>query len=179
MLRYKYVPLDDSFKCANKRGSLSIIKDGTIKFTHPKDFNDPFDCHPEIDFSKSVSKDSLKRICNAARYSPAKRLQEKPKMISKLQRNDDRYIEEMNNTFAVCCLSRNPLNLLMWAHYASGHAGFVVEFSIPIKSTTSDDLCCLVPFPVEYKNDIPRTARLKEYALTKGLGIGNTSKKSV
>lgn len=165
ILRYKYVPFDE--------GSLSIIKDGTMKFTHPKDFNDPFDCHPEIDFSKCHSKEFWRSIGNELGYSPAKRLQEMPKHIKKLERKRSNFIGKINSNIGVCCLSKNPLNLLMWAHYASLHTGFVIEFSIPIKSTTFDDLHCLVPFPVEYKKDKPIVndykSILREYALTKGI----------
>jgi len=53
ILRYKYLPIDGSFKEPfDKKGSLSVIKDGTIKFTHAKEFNDPFDCYPEVDLEK-------------------------------------------------------------------------------------------------------------------------------
>jgi len=59
----------------------------------------------------------------------------------------------------------------MWAHYATSHTGFVIEFSIPIKSTTYDDLNCLAPFPVEYKKEKPIITDhkfFKEQLLTKG-----------
>jgi Protein of unknown function (DUF2971) len=83
---------------------------------------------------------------------------------------------EFQNNIGVCCLSKNPLNLLMWAHYASCHTGFVVEFSIPIKerssdinATISEDLNCLVPFPVVYKKDKPIIGKIstKDFLLTK------------
>jgi hypothetical protein len=37
--RYKYLSFSEK--------SLRIIKSGTIKFTKPSEFNDPFDCDPE------------------------------------------------------------------------------------------------------------------------------------
>ena len=30
------------------QGSLKVLEEATIKFTNPKDFNDPFDCLPVI-----------------------------------------------------------------------------------------------------------------------------------
>lgn len=174
LLRYKYVPLDDSFKNPPeyKNGSLCIIKDGTIKFTDPREFNDPFDCHPEIDFSNSFRKDFWRNIGNEMGFSPAKRIQEKQKLIKKLERNNNIILENMKNNIGVCSLSRDPLNLLMWAHYASSHTGFVVEFSIPTKLTTHDDLECLFPFPVSYKINKPVVnnpdLRLETHVLTKG-----------
>jgi len=175
VLRYKYLPIDDSFKPPfDKKGSLSIIRDGTIKFTHPRDFNDPFDCHPEIDFNNFLSTEFLKKIGKGRkrRLSPAKRISEKPKIIALLKRNESVFREGINNGISICCLSRNPLQLLMWSHYASGHTGFVVEFFIPEIEPRSN-LNSLIPFPVEYKNDKPKVdnskSKLKEYVLTKGI----------
>jgi len=68
----------------------------------------------------------------------------------------------------------------MWAHYATSHTGFVIEFSIPIKSTTYDDLHCLVPLPIEYKKEKPIITDhkfLKNNYLLKGR-IGITNRKS-
>jgi hypothetical protein len=36
---YKYLPFSD--------GSLKILSEGTIKFSKPSEFNDPFDCAPD------------------------------------------------------------------------------------------------------------------------------------
>jgi len=175
ILRYKYLPVDDSFKEPfDKKGSLSVIKDGTIKFSHAKEFNDPFDCYPEVNLEK-LSKsfaEKEKNIGDVLGLSPAQRIQEKPKQLKKLERDFfSNLSEKLNNQIGICSLSRNPLNLLMWAHYATSHTGFVIEFSIPIKSTSFDDLNCLVPFSVEYKKEKPiiiSPKSLKEYALTKG-----------
>lgn len=179
MLRYKYLPIDDSFKEPfDIKGSLSAIKDGTIKFANAKTFNDPFDCYPEVDVNKlsdsiAGNKEFFKKIGSQLGLSPGQRIQEKSKQIKMLETH---YLknpaEILNNHIGICCLSRSPLNLLMWAHYATSHTGFVVEFSIPIKSTTYDDLHCLVPFPVEYKKEKPLiTDRkfFKQQLLIKGL----------
>ena len=37
---YKHVDATD--------GSLSIIRNGTLKFTKPQNFNDPFDCNQKL-----------------------------------------------------------------------------------------------------------------------------------
>ncbi len=178
IFRYKYLPVDESFKEPfDQKGALSVIKDGTIKFSHAKDFNDPFDCYPEVDLEKlsnsfAEKKEFFKNIGDVRGLSPAKRIQEKCKQLKKLERDFfNNPSEILNNQIGLCSLSRNPLNLLMWAHYATSHAGFVIEFSIPIKSTSFDDLNCLVPFPVQYKKEKPiiiSSKSLKEYALTKG-----------
>lgn len=157
-LRYKYCPFNE--------GSLSIIENGTVKFTNPKDFNDPFDCFPEID------EDSL-RILNEQRFEiitkeklsnvkvkPRNYFKVKNKHKAKLHQelSTERSIHKLNEEIGIFCLSRNPLNLLMWAHYASSHTGFVVEFSIPDNSVVLDnkeDIYNLVPLPVEYEHQKP------------------------
>ena len=181
ILRYKYVPLDNSFKAPfDEKGSLSIIKDGTMKFTHPKDFNDPFDCYPDVD-GKAISKEYeqnkefFKELGRRRNLSPAQRIQEKPKQLKKIEKAQN--IDELlNNKIGICSLSKNPLNLLMWAHYASSHTGFVMEFSVFNEHLSLNDaincsMTCLVPFPVTYKKEKPIvTSRdlFYEYLLTKG-----------
>jgi hypothetical protein len=182
VLRYKYVPLDTSFKAPfEEKGSLSIIKDGTMKFTHPKDFNDPFDCYPDVDakaISKAYGQDKafFKELGRRCQLSPAQRIQEKPKQLKKIEKNQNIY-EQLNNEIGICSLSKNPLNLLMWAHYASSHTGFIVEFAIPTEQISSlhDAIncvrTCLVPLPVMYKKEKPIIKKRKsfdEYFLTKG-----------
>ena len=46
MIRYKYLDYSE--------GSLCVISDGTMKFTAPKYFNDPFDCAPDFDPEKQA-----------------------------------------------------------------------------------------------------------------------------
>ncbi len=178
LLRYKYVPLDDSFKEPPdyKAGSLCIITDGTMKFSHPDEFNDPFDCRPDVDIraiskqvKKSISQEDIDQIIEheKGKLSPADRLIERRKYLNKQQFSEDDYFKIMNDRVGICSLSRNPLNLLMWAHYASKHTGFVVEFSVPtIISHESeqfktyedyyfDGFQLLIPLEVHYEKDKP------------------------
>jgi len=177
MLRYKYLPVDGSFKEPfDQKGALSVIRDGTIKFSHANEFNDPFDCYQEVDLnklSKSFSENEkfYKNIGDELRLTPAQRIIEKPKQRKKLENEFFSNLAEIfNNQIGICSLSRNPLNLLMWAHYATSHFGFVVEFSIP--SLLDSDCHCLVPFPVKYNNEKPIITHykcFKEHFLTKSL----------
>ena len=183
ILRYKYLPIDGSFQAPfDKKGSLSIIRDGTIKFSHPKEFNDPFDCYPEIDIQKVVSHASKKKhhfklIGYYQGLSPAQRIQEKPKQLKRLEKgwNDKSFTNLINDQIGICCLSRNPLNLLLWAHYATKHTGFVIEFSIPTESTSCDidTAYYLTPLRVDYSTVKPvitsgASDEFDKYFLTKG-----------
>lgn len=71
-------------------------------------------------------------------------------------------IEILNDEIGICSLSRNPLNLLMWAHYASSHTGFVVEFSVFNEHLPLNDAinCSMTCFLVTYKKDATHGAAL-------------------
>ena len=65
---------------------------------------------------------------------------------------DDESIEsltmryEINQSLACLCLSKNPLNVLMWSHYADKHQGFVVAIDTE-KAGFDDEAKCLITAP--------------------------------
>ncbi len=205
ILRYKYLAIDDSFKDEFAKGSLSIIRDGKIKFANPdrkidptgKVFNDPFDCNIDVDaiaIYKSIEKRPLssedKRGLDLAvqqngKLSPANRLLKRNELLAKNRNSFLKNYFEINKTFGICCLSRNPLNLLMWAHYAKDHTGYVIEFEISNEIPTAilietDNFKKLktvaenlYPLPINYEEEKPLIDTLDKEAffkhfLTKG-----------
>ena len=158
--RYKYLPFSD--------GALEIIKSGTIKFTSPLEFNDPFDSRPyitpeSIELIFSERPDLFKRAGKELGLSPAKRLQSKGKLLTTLRKNvlSGNFQHNLLKDTGIVCLSRAALNILMWSHYADSHRGFVVEFAIPKFGTRQDakqavDL--LVSFPVVYRTKRPHVS---------------------
>ncbi|MEA9392670.1 DUF2971 domain-containing protein [Acerihabitans sp. TG2] len=84
MILYKYVDLCTGMK---------IIKNPSVKFTHPYDLNDPFEITSS--FYETDDRD----------YS-----------------HEDNYRNHLNLSlcYGVLSLSRAPLNPLMWAHYSRG-----------------------------------------------------------
>lgn len=147
-------------------GALKVITEGTMKFTCPLEFNDPFDCFPYYDVSNI---DQLPRLrpdlFRAARHrlglSPAKMLEKKREWISTIRNRvrDPSFVVELIEKVGVVCLSRNALNIPMWSHYADYHRGFVVEFRIPVRGYLEDLAIAtdrLVPFPVSYKQERPK-----------------------
>lgn len=72
----------------------------TLKFSKPKDFNDPYELFLNTDFGG----DSEMLAC----YAEA--IGELPQLPT-------------------TCFSRSPIVVPMWAHYAYNHSGFVIEFS--------------------------------------------------
>ncbi|QSR35567.1 hypothetical protein CFI10_11265 [Marinobacterium iners] len=161
---YKYVPYNE--------GSLRIITENTLKYTHPSEFNDPFDCAPDID--PAIASDIVKYSLQSTRgrggdFTPAKRLMNKRKYARALQKKieDGTLWKEQIDSIGIVSLTTKPTNLLMWAHYANHHTGFVVEFKIPITAAkqawaelyaehiAQDAGRHLVAFKVEYTNDRP------------------------
>lgn len=134
-----------------------------MKFTRPSEFNDPFDCDPEMDESKHLKymmgrKDLLKKAGDGLGLSPGQRIQNKGVMLKRLEiaLRNGAFGQKIVNNVGICSLSRDPLNLLMWAHYAKDHTGFVIEFCIPIQAQTDEDaLKRLIPFEVKYEEEKP------------------------
>ena len=178
--RYKYLPFDE--------GSLRIITDGTIKFTPPSELNDPFDCAPDVDTSNiadylNTRSDLLKKAGEALKLSPAQLIEEKPTMIRRLEMAAEHgaFGQQAADKVGICSLTRAPLNLLMWAHYAQHHTGFAVEFDIPAVVTDVDKpptdrlLDWLIPQEVEYQASKPvvnffddKDVKTKKHFLVKG-----------
>jgi hypothetical protein len=94
MILYKYVPFDDG-----KR----ILENGSVRFTQPEFFNDPFD---------------LPYYPREASANPVGGIFDRLHTMGK---------EEIwkKNT-GILSLTRTPTNPLMWAHYADKHRGIVI-----------------------------------------------------
>lgn len=150
---YKHVRFSD--------GSLAILRNGTIRFTPPKDFNDPFDCVYGISNDHFHSAQELKKVIAQAgieKLSPAKRLllAKRVSHIQKKEMDDLSYFEKLHVNFGVCCLNHNPLNILMWSHYAKNHTGFLIEFKFSKKELSKGaGLLNFLPIPVNYVKMIP------------------------
>jgi hypothetical protein len=155
--RYKYLPFSE--------GALKTLLDGTIKFTCPLDFNDPFDCLPYYDkysieqYARSRP-DLLKAAGDLRGLSPSQRLQQKGQFVARLRNRvaDGSFAADLLRRVGVVSLSRDALSILMWSHYADFHRGFVLEFRIPTMGTHEDlrlSTSRLLPFPVEYSAERP------------------------
>lgn len=120
---YKYLSIDKP-----NHNSLCAIKDNVLKFTHPCNFNDPYDSMILIS------------------------LNNKPHL------DQDNFIDRFRKKYAICCFSADPLNILMWSHYANYHGGFVMEFKIEksVIDNTENILPTDYPFPIFYENTFPR-----------------------
>lgn len=128
--RYKYLP--------DMVGIKGVVLDGTIKFTHPSAFNDPFDCMPSSRLGSLANLQELNprlyEVWSAQSGSPAQRLlgREKSKRILREKIENGELLKRLLEQASVLSLSKIPDSILMWSHYADFHRGAVVEFKIPI-----------------------------------------------
>ena len=121
MSLYKYVTAE----------TLGYILDGSIRFTQPGGFNDPFELALEVynpcigdGVEKNFSFDVLSN----------ERLIDKYLLDSNFQHDNcndlfsRELISKLNHHIGILCLSRNHDSHLMWAHYADEYSGAVIEF---------------------------------------------------
>lgn len=137
---YKYVPFERK----------DILENGVIRFTQPGAFNDPFEMHPSFDL---MSKADMAALPDAPDRPGMKLLTPEAlgAMFSALReglrRETGRTVKgpgywSLNNNlvarsslaaeYGVLSLTTSPNNLLMWAHYADRHRGFIVGFNEPL-----------------------------------------------
>jgi hypothetical protein len=146
MLLYKYVTED----------RISILKDGLIRFSQPQAFNDPFELKPHISeimdragLEKTISDLLPEIIKNEYDKQPQEFRNKIPFEIvmsfaevnaEKIIGDKDLFLASgakimqqivckgIEKVIGILSLSESANNLLMWAHYANSHQGFVIEF---------------------------------------------------
>ncbi len=146
-------------------GSKCVLSNGTIKFSHYSEFNDPFDCKIQYNVTKSMDyiksrPDIFKGAGRLLQLSPAKLIQKKQQMLIGIKKTleSGEYHDDVISRVGICCLTTKPDNILMWSHYADNHKGFVVEFST---NHTDKNMCMdtvedqLFGWDVDYKQDMP------------------------
>lgn len=135
---------------------LAVLRDGEIRFSSPKVLNDPFELKPhvsaiatpqyldtEIDRSlpKALAEEYAKRPLQFRKNISLQQFQtfvatQFPKAKSEIEALANTACSTVQRLMAqkfeeiigALCLTESPANLLMWAHYADSHQGFVVEF---------------------------------------------------
>lgn len=144
---YKYTELNTAIE--------HIISNNTLKFSNPKDFNDPFDCHEGLINVSKVSGQILENIFDnseAIRNSSRQHLYEKNKKEIIKRVNDKNRVQslwkEMHSHYRVSCFSKVSDNTLMWSHYGDKHNGVVVGIKLPFLHND------FVVYPVLYTDKI-------------------------
>jgi hypothetical protein len=111
--------------------TLKRIIQGSVRFTQPSAFNDPFELLPEI----VIPEDQVERQLNLSfRLNAARRVQQPGELkevptgslaSDSLSRD---IVQQLNGLIGILCLSRAADLILMWSHYADQYTGAVIEF---------------------------------------------------
>jgi hypothetical protein len=135
---------------------------GTVRFSKPRDFNDPWDCKPWFNVPMDASGrerliewfDRTAHTRNpdmdaATRAQRTEELRRSPAMLSNLVQQASQGIEEeMKKRYRIYCLTTKSACPLMWAHYADKHRGICLEFDV-----WQPDLCSAIK--VQYRETYP------------------------
>lgn len=190
---YKYLPQKRTgFYQQENKPISGFFPNFTLSATMPKSLNDPFECLLSIE--NLYSNEDLDNYCKRKKEIVTERKKEEERekkiRISKKElykqfnvcvkriKNDEafkagkindrliQYIDEINKSIRITSFSKNKDSLLMWAHYADEHRGFVVGIT-PRKEresqlynvTYGDDL-------IKLQHDSNGNLNAKEEALT-------------
>jgi hypothetical protein len=130
---------------SNHKFILDVVKRRRLYHAAPTEFNDPFDCRPMISLLHSHCNDDrtwwkllyyLARMQCEIDGQPASDATKHADAAFRngLHRNHEwlrdveSQLRKMDRLVRVCCFSRTPRNVMMWAHYAGRHAGVVFQF---------------------------------------------------
>jgi Protein of unknown function (DUF2971). len=120
MKLFKYVTSD----------RIDILLNGKIRLTQPYIWNDPFELQPY--YKDYIPKNPLsqllklsKMIQNPSQFT-IEELEEYEKERKRITKDD--IYSFINKNIVGLSLTKEKDDLLMWAHYASQHSGFVLEF---------------------------------------------------
>lgn len=117
------------------------IERSLLYLASPKHFNDPFDCR--IHYNATVSSATLRRN-QASLYKKCdpylNRSQRRARAATDAKRispttvieNVTAGLQEAVDRVGVLCLAESRDNVVMWSHYASGHSGICLGFSVHV-----------------------------------------------
>lgn len=114
---------------------VDVLRERRIRFTNPTAFNDPFECRPY--FRSVLEPGVLDEVCdlrdpvsNLRDEAATRRFKETMTGILESSESRDWAQRGKSQNLVLLSLAERPDNLLMWAHYAQQHEGFVFGFDI-------------------------------------------------
>lgn len=122
---------------AHRERTKRILTDSVLYFANPTTFNDPFDC--KVHFQSSFSVEELKRkylYLMKERIPDLNRKQRRSKATDDIKAmNPDKFLSQIAaklqdsvDNVGVLSFSATDRNILLWSHYAAGHAGLCLKF---------------------------------------------------
>jgi hypothetical protein len=141
------------YKFVNTEG-LRRILGGSIRFTQPGAFNDPFELLPEIVMPIGETERRINvqfDILGKRRSPPVGEVDAIPDGHCSSDPTSRDIVNQLNSLIGFFCLSKNSDSLLMWSHYADQYAGAVVEFDASHEFFAN-------PIEIEYRALRPKKA---------------------
>jgi hypothetical protein len=139
-----------------------IITSCRIWHPSPKDFNDPFDCHINIDANNT--KDEIKAFVDRVWFSEVKAIRRK--ITTDLITNKAKFRKlittrsrETADALPICCYGEEADNILMWSHYGDSHKGVCFKFKVANDPAFFRDI-----FKVKYVSKYPHFNLLRQLA---------------
>jgi len=189
--------IDYLYKYVNEERH-SLLLDGLIRFTQPQGFNDPFELKPVVKSLASdsriktgldntiieVIREQFKNVPESKEkedfiQSLIGKTQEKnikTNLLNEVSKGMKAYAPDIQktirdtfeNNIGILSLTEDDHNLLMWAHYANSHQGFVVEFDrnheyFDQRKSKNDEIRHLRP--VLYKEERPEIELVTEASM--------------
>lgn len=111
--------------------TLEKVLAGTIRFTQPGAFNDPFELLPELHIPESFGETDIDfrfSVLAPRRDPPIGELDVGFESDHCNDINSRKILEQLNQAVGILCLTKNADSLLMWSHYANEYSGAVIEF---------------------------------------------------
>jgi hypothetical protein len=162
---YKYFHIE-------RRG---LLHDGLIRFTQPREFNDPFELHPSFDLmsradiaalpevpgepgSHQMTPEVMAAMLNSVLPGLREQMARHAGQEGAYMLDNNRMAQSsLNSQYGILCLTEVPDSLLMWAHYANSHNGFVLQFdeTDPFFAPSQHEGLSLELKPVEYSPQRP------------------------
>jgi len=133
---YRYVPLNTDRLC-------NFVQTGTLRFSDPAKFNDPWDCRPLFDappddreLRAAIAISAIERICtDERRLSEFGRTElgtafaDNAEHFEVAARGLSAYFQsDLSKAHRILCLAAACDVPLMWSHYAAAHTGVCLVF---------------------------------------------------
>lgn len=156
---FKYRPMLSE---ADLKYTREIIVDHKLYFPSPLQFNDPFDAVPAIEIGSMPRAERRRRLKEMVtrnkdqlngipRDVTERMLRTTP--VKQLEVNGRNALREMLGEIGLCSMSARDDHVLMWAHYASAHAGICIGFR-PLPYDVRSAVCRA--YPVTYSEVRPK-----------------------
>lgn len=117
------------YKYVRPETAINILS-GSIRFTQPGAFNDPFELLPQFITPTEIDGATcqLQVGCVGSRRKGISRTHKSHDSQYSSDLQARMIISSLNSAVGILCLSKNPESLLMWGHYADEYRGAIIEF---------------------------------------------------